>query len=41
MTIEQLTERLNSIKGNSPVANARRVAIMNMIVRLMAGGGNG
>ena len=35
MTIEQLFSKLNSIKGNTPIANARRSAILAMIAQLM------
>lgn len=35
MTIEQLVEKLNSIKGNDPISNARRAAIIAMINALM------
>jgi len=36
MTIEELMEILNSIKGNSPIANARRHAITAEIARLLS-----
>jgi len=36
MTIEELKTKLDSITGNSPIANARRLAIMAMIGELMA-----
>lgn len=32
--IERLTEILNSITGDDPISNARRLAIMEMINRL-------
>lgn len=35
MTIEELKEKLDSITGNSPIDNARRLAIMAMIGKLM------
>lgn len=37
MTIEELKKKLDSITGNRPVDNARRLAIMDMIGRLMNG----
>ena len=36
MTIEELQAKLESITGNSPIANARRLAILAMIGELMA-----
>ena len=36
MNIEELRERLESITGNSPIDNARRLAIIAQIERLMA-----
>lgn len=39
MTIEELRERLESITGNSPIARARRLAIMTLIGQLMIGDG--
>ena len=35
MTIEQLRKKLESITGDTPVDNARRLAIMAMIGELM------
>lgn len=35
MTIEQLYAKLSTIKGNSAIANARRLAILAMIAQLM------
>ena len=35
MTIEELQTKLDSITGNSPIDNARRLAIMAMIGELM------
>lgn len=35
MTIEQLRQKLESITGDTPVDNARRLAIMAMINQLM------
>lgn len=35
MTIEELQRKLDSITGNSPIDNARRLAIMAMIGELM------
>ena len=35
MTIEELQKKLDSITGNSPIDNARRLAIMAMIGELM------
>lgn len=37
MTIQQLIARLESIKGDSPVARARRLAILAEIGKLMSG----
>ena len=38
MTIEELKAALDGITGNSPIDNARRLAIMAMIGRLMEQG---
>ena len=35
MTIEELKEKLDSITGNRPIDDARRLAIMAMIGKLM------
>lgn len=35
MTIEELKEKLDSITGNRPIDNARRLAILAMIGKLM------
>lgn len=35
MTIEELKAKLDSITGNRPIDNARRLAIMAMIGKLM------
>lgn len=35
MTIEELQRKLESITGNGPIANARRLAIMDMICKMM------
>lgn len=35
MTIEELKKKLDSITGNRPIDNARRLAIMAMIGKLM------
>ena len=40
MTIDELKEKLDSITGNDPVSNARRLAIMAMIGKLMEQEGN-
>ena len=39
MTIEMLYEKLQSITGNSPIAKARRLAIMALIVQMSEGVG--
>lgn len=38
MTIEELQARLESITGNTPIDDARRLVIMEMIWKLMGGG---
>jgi len=40
MTLEELQEKLESITGNTPIDNARRVAILTMIGQLMEQGEN-
>ena len=35
MSLDELKEKLDSITGNSPIDNARRIAILDMIGKLM------
>ena len=34
MSVRELRKKLESIKGNNPIANARRLAIMALIARM-------
>lgn len=39
MSVDELRQKLNSITGNSPIDEARRLLIMELIDRLQNGGG--
>ena len=38
MSVDELRQKLNSITGNTPIDNARRLLIMELIDQLQNGG---